>query len=379
MDHIIKIACLSALAAAVAMPVQAAQVNTNNRLQISSDDGSFSARLRARVHADANFYDNDEVEHVSGAFLRRARIGVSGNLEDWKYEVTFDNAGDSVDTKDAMLARRFGPGTLNIGQFKVFEGLEQLTSSNDLTFMERSHVGNTVAGRQIGMAYNGTTDNIGYAVGGYNLVESSDGGTRAVNDGHGFSGRIWATPIVDGDTTVHLGLSAVQEKVNGDGERARLRPAGRSNEERFVVFDRRGERADITRVNLEAAAVMGPLALSAEYLMGNAETDTRDDNEFTVWYAQASYVFGGNRRYDLGKGRLRNPRGNGIWEVAIRYQEAENDDKQANLTTTLETFDLGVTYYANQNVRFMANYVMSDNEQNDDEANLFSMRAQWVF
>ena len=90
---------------------QAVSINTDGRLVISAEDGTFSARISGRLHADANLYDSDRVEHDSGAFVRRARIGVMGHIRNWDYEVTFDNATDESDLKDAFVARaaRSGP------------------------------------------------------------------------------------------------------------------------------------------------------------------------------------------------------------------------------------------------------------------------------
>ncbi len=377
------IAALAAMAPGVA---EAAKIDTNDRLRISSDDGSFSLRLSARVHADVNFYDSDTKALTSGAFIRRARIGVSGNLHEWGYEVTFDNAGDAPDLKDARLTRRAGPGTLAIGQFKVFEGLEQLTSSNDITFIERSHVGNTVAGRKIGLGYNGTAGMVGYAGTVYNLREAAEGGTRAINDGIGVAARAYVAPIKERDRALHFGVSYALENTDNAGARGRVRPAGRANDYRdgdafrFVTFDRRGERAEIDRLNLEAAAVFGPFSAQAEYLIGNADTDTRAKDDFTVWYAQASYMLTGETRsYDFGRGRMRAPKPQSEWgavELAARYQYAERDNvPNAELTT----IDLGVNYYASANVRFMLNYSMVDNKLIDDKPNLVSMRAQWAF
>ena len=378
---------LTALATAVfgalSLSANAAEVRTDGRLQITSDDKQFSARLRARLHADANFYNNDEVDHKSGAYIRRARIGVEGNVGVWKYEVTFDNATDGPDLKDAMLSTKFGPGNILFGQAKVREGLEQLTSSNDLTFMERSHVGNLVAGRQIGVGYRGATESAGYGFNVYSLREASDGGSRAIDDGWGGSGRVYFAPINDGTNAVHLGVSYAIERIDdfdfdGDplGERARVRPAGRSNVGRFVVYDRRAEKVDTSRVNLEAAATMGAFTAQAEYMMGANSTDTRPDDDFTAWYLQASYAIGAHRKYDVSSGRMRAPHKAGTWEIAARYQSVERDITSEEL----ENIDLGVTYYSNANVRFLVNYTtVLTNDQTDDKTEVVALRAQWAF
>ena len=359
----------------------AVTIDTDGRLVIAADDGTFAARISGRVHADANFYGSGVVDHESGAFIRRARIGVSGYVRNWDYAITFDNATDSADLKDAYLARELGPGRLVIGQFKQFQGFEELTSSNEIAFIERSHVSNAMTARAIGVGYHGMHGRIGYAVSGYNLREASDGGTRATDDGIGFVGRLHTAPILRDGRALHLGISYAHERSSDSGAGIRLRPAGRSDEGRFTLFDIPGERADVGRLNLEVAGVVGPFAAQAEWLTGSADGDNAPSDDFSAAYAQVSYALGGGtpRRYDPLAGRMRNPRsggGLGAFELALRWQHAERDDVPG---AELQTVDAGVNYYVNDNVRFMLNYTTADNDSNGDAPELVSLRAQLSF
>lgn len=375
---------------AMATGATAATINTDGKLVISSDDGNFSARLAGRLHADANLYSSDIVEHDSGAFVRRARIGVSGHIRNWDYEVTFDNATDTSDLKDAFVARKWGPGRLIIGQFKQFQGFEEITSSNDIVFIERSHVSNAMIARAIGVGYHGTHGAFGYAVSGYNLREASDGGARAVNDGLGGVVRLYAAPIRRENRALHLGMSVSREASDVGGTRGRLRPLGRSNEGRFTLFDASSNRADVSddarakvdRLNTELAALVGPVVFEAEWLMGSADPDGAAEQDFSAYYGQLSYALTGGapRQYDLGQGRTKNPRPGagsiGAFEVALRYQYAENEGVAG---AELTTYDAALNYYPNRNVRFMLNYSMAENDTNGDEPDLLSLRAQFAF
>lgn len=360
----------------------AVTIDTDGKLAIAADDGSFAARLSARVHADANVYSSDTVEHDSGAFIRRARIGVSGYVRNWDYNITFDNATDSADLKDAYLARALGPGRLIVGQFKQFQGFEETTSSNDITFIERSHVSNAMIARGIGLGYHGLSGNIGWAVSGYNLREASDGGSRAIDDGVGGVVRVYAAPLAERERALHLGISYSREYSDSEGAGARLRPLGRSNEGRFQLFDIAGERAEVDRVNLELAGVLGPVAAQAEWLTASADADNLPGDDFHSYYGQVSYALTGGspRRYDIGQGRMKNPRpaggAIGALELAARYQYAERENVPG---AELTTIDFGLNYYPNNNVRFMLNYSMAENDANGDEPDLLSLRAQLAF
>lgn len=369
---------------------QAVSINTDGKLVISADDGTFAARISGRLHADANLYGSDRVDHTSGAFVRRARIGLIGHLRNWDYEVTFDNATDESDLKDAFVARKLGPGRLIVGQFKQFQGFEEITSSNDIVFIERSHVSNSMIARALGVGYHGSEGFFGYALSGYNLREASDGGARAINDGVGGVLRLYAAPIQYDRTALHVGFSLSREVSDKGGARGRVRPLGRSNEGRFTLFDASSERADVSedaratvdRLNMELAALHGPLAFEAEWLVGSADPDEASEQDFTAYHAQVSYALTGGspRRYDLGAGRTKNLRPStgsiGAFEVALRYQYAENE---AVAGAELTTVDAALNYYPNQNVRFMLNYSMAENELNGDEPDLVSLRAQFAF
>src|SRR5436190_22297227 len=91
----------------------AAQVDTNGKLEISDDDYSFSARIIGLLQMDADFYGHASTadhELKNGAFIRRARIGVQGNVHEWEYKVEFDMASNAATLKSAYVRRLLGPG-----------------------------------------------------------------------------------------------------------------------------------------------------------------------------------------------------------------------------------------------------------------------------
>jgi len=71
--------------------------------------------------------------------LRRARLGVEGTVPGgfgYKFEIDFA-AGDAELT-DAFMTYKKGGLTLTVGQHNGFQGLEELSSSSDTSFMERA-------------------------------------------------------------------------------------------------------------------------------------------------------------------------------------------------------------------------------------------------
>lgn len=380
--NIIKAITFASMAMLLSSPAPAQEINIKDRFQVTSDDGQFSLRLTGRLQVDGNLYDNDVTDHGSGLYVRRARIGIEGNFGAWEYELVYENATAEADLKNAGVTRKLGPGKLYLGHWKMFEGIEELTSSADISFIERSAHNASVAGRQLGARWNGLTANkkFGYGVSAYNAREAAEFGSRADNDGFGYSARAYFVPVDTGDRALHFGASAAFEKSDIAGERGRFRPAGRSNDDRFVFFDARGNRADQTRYNLEGIAKFGQFVASAEYMMGESEVAGRADGDYTLYYIQGGYTFAGEaRRYDSGNGRLRNPRtrgAQGAWEVSARYQGGEN--KLTN--QEFEILDFGLTYFANRVLLFKTTYsTVLKNEQADDEPAVLAVRMQWSF
>lgn len=92
-----------------------------------------------RLHLDYAVHDADVVPLDDNFLVRRARIGLDGKINaDWSFEIVYDFAAGG-DFKDAYLRYSgWNPGAITIGQFKVPFGLEELTSSNNITFIERA-------------------------------------------------------------------------------------------------------------------------------------------------------------------------------------------------------------------------------------------------
>ena len=125
-----------------------------NGIGLQSADGANSIQLMGRLHMDYRGYDagfasgttkTDPLTDVLD--VRRARLGVRGQLDkDFKYEIqgTYgmaDNGmSDSVTAIDIAFADyAANPAAIvRVGKFKMPFSLEQLTSSNNIDFMERS-------------------------------------------------------------------------------------------------------------------------------------------------------------------------------------------------------------------------------------------------
>jgi len=360
----------------------------------SSAIGDISVDLRGRLHVDAAYFDEDNVQLDDGFHNRRTRLGVSGKLDDWSILIEYDFAENATAVTDLKLARKIGDGTVTIGHFKVPMGLNELTSSNDITFMERSAPGNIVVdARRLGVGYDYFAADYGFQA----MVFGREiGGKQAGDMPLGIAGRFFYSPAIGDNGRFHAGVSAAYEDRQDYAVlRFRDRPEIRPDGNRLIDTGTIGGVSATAKFGLELAYQAGPFSVEGEYFSVDVDTHAGSDPTFTGYHVQTSYVLTGESRgYRNGLFRGISPDSKrGAWEVAARFSSVDLIDagfqggEQENLT-------LGLNYYASSNIRFMANYIMVDVYDSaavvggsnvpavvvgDDSPNVFALRAQFHF
>jgi phosphate-selective porin OprO/OprP len=334
-----------------------------------------------RVHVDAAMYDEDVTALDSGTELRRARLGVGGDIdENWSYKAEYDFASNS-DIKDAWIKYSADWGSLTIGNKKPPFSLDVLTSSKYIPFMERAMAPTSFApGRRIGIGWDRALSDwaLSAMLFGKEPNESING-----DQGIGFAGRAaWHTQT--DSTLYHVGLAAMwmePPSTEDDTIRYRVRPESHVTGERLVDTTVTQARSS-TSLGLEFAARWGGLAAQAEIMSVDVDQAAAGvgDPGFSGYYAFVSWFPGGEfRPYKNGTfGRAKATR---AWEFGVRFSNIDLDDgvfnggEEKNIT-------LGVNYYVNPQLRFMANYVHADIENGingDEKPNIFQLRASMDF
>jgi len=366
-------------------------------VKVSSDDGKFETTLGGRLQVDAAWYqeDNVDLDGENGTEFRRARLFVEGTMYDvWGYKAQYDFAGNETTMKDAYISYAGYPAKLTVGQFKQPFGLEELTSSKYITFMERAlPVEAFATSRRIGLGANYAADNWTLAASLYGREEADD---TDGDQGYGVGARLTWAPWNEKDKVLHLGVAGAWEDPNDNNMRFRSRPESHKTNTRLVDTGAVPDPDTFTRYGLEAATVLGPFSLQAEYMGVSTSSDSVEDADLTGWYAYGSwFLTGESRKYKKGAFSRVTPKstvgkgGVGAWELAVRYSTIDLEDgdtqggEQDNIT-------VGVNWYATKYVRFMANYVMVDadpvrsglvvpSEYDDDSPDIFQVRAQIDF
>jgi phosphate-selective porin OprO/OprP len=371
-------------------------------------EGMPSVKVGGRIHLDTAMFGQGPAslspvtgygDVKDGTEFRRARIGVSGDafyVVDYKFEMDFadtdlGNGGKLIQStafKDVYLGIHELPvlGNIRAGHFKEPFGLEQLESTNFLTFMERSvnDDGAFVPGRRLGiMAFDNYLEERGtWAIGYFasEMVNDAEPPVSNIDEGNNavtMRGTFlpWYDEGSGGRGLIHTGIAYSYRHTPDNTYRFRSRPEAHLGP--YVVDTHNITLApEVQEIGLELAGVYGPLSVQAEY--------------FNVWvprtgigtaylngaYAYVSYFLTGeNRNYSRTKGTFDRVRpftnffrvrtndgvetGWGAWEVGYRYSYIDLVDLDAGVNGGIANdHTLGVNWYMNPHTRLMFNYVL---------------------
>jgi phosphate-selective porin OprO and OprP len=343
-------------------------------------------KVRGRLHMDA-FYGLKDADNFSNGFNnRRARLGAAGKINDkWDGQIEVDFADGGVVPNDFRLRRLFdNGGRLWIGQFKVPQGLNQLTSSNSITFIERSSVNNIIPdARRMGVAYELFTDDFGFKTMVFGRALAQRAAIDADNDmpiGVALRG-VYSPKIAE--SNLHFAASVAYEDLNSNyGVRYNDRPESRDSKGgslRFIDVSV-PDAINTLKLGTEFLYMNGPFSVEAEYLQVEVSNNQGNDPTFFGWHVQSSYVLTGESRgYSKGAVGSVSPSGDsGAWEIAARYSVMNLNDagftggEQNNIT-------VGVNHYVTSKLRFMANVIFVDTDRTDNAPVLGVLRAQYNF
>lgn len=340
------IAALIAAAAATA-PVANAEVKVSTKggnLKVTSGDSSI--QIGGRLMYDYNRAEENGIVDEKQFDDRRARLYAKGNVsENWGYKLQFNLNGDGFEDLYVQYKGLGKAAKVTIGNHRQPFGLQDQTSSNDISVLERSALAELFApGRSEGISIGGDlANNMTYKVGAFfEDTDSNDEGEEL-----GFAGRFTWAPLKTDNNLVHLGLAYLDDGNESDA------------------------------FGLEAALVTGPFHLQAEY-----DDGTIGGDDVSGYYVQAGYVITGESRpYKGGKFKRIKPSSKaGAWEVVARYEDGDGNFSDIELGRTDATsYTIGLNYYANKNIRVGINYTDGEDNLSDDEGSEFRVRFGLAF
>lgn len=365
-------------------------------------------------------FDDDRLQELTsfrtqdGSYFRRGYVTFNAKAGQWgmRLENDFAIAANLKSIREMWISHPFAGGDLLIGQHKPFRGLEELSSSNELSVMERPFFATTMFGDNVARQFQpglfwrrklGPTAMLQVST--YN---ANHGLGQPVGPGYGTANRLSWYPINTPERVVYFGAMAGYDRFNGKAPGARsTRYAGRSSAGGNVIAPSQrvltvGDDAGQLYGGIEAAYGVGPVHLQSEVLLSSYE-DARgpgQDDRVLSYYGQLSAFLTGERKeYQIAKARFGTPHqfrnSWGAVELAARYDAIENLDRRASSGSGVcqasssvviagaeceqHAMTVGLNYYVTPLTRVMVNVVNGWNTVTDDHTQSMNLRVQLAF
>ncbi|MCC6947105.1 MAG: porin [Bradyrhizobiaceae bacterium] len=376
----------AAIAKAAPQPDQPiVKMSSSNRPEICSADGRNCIALTSRLHLDVGGYDyrpntaaTAPQNLIGGPIARRAQLGVIGKfLDDWEYSLVLEAGGSGGSTgvildTGYLAYNGFKPFKIWGGQFGVPYTLDESTSSNNITFMERA------APQQVAVSLGGgtrsafgvtTNDKQWWAGAFLTGPVIGNGATALATRQAAVTGRVVFLPVLTDNASLLIGGSAqylfdapqgglnLRDRIELRIDGARVLGTGTLPIEKATVL------------SAEVAGTLGSFHFQGEYFDFDVERTIGSDLGFSGGYIQAGYILTGEKRsYSSSSGAYggvtpKNPfdwkkGGWGAWEIAARYSMIDLDDPAGGVFGgRQENITAGLNWYVNRNIRFLFNYI----------------------
>ncbi|MBF0439587.1 MAG: hypothetical protein HQL93_10760, partial [Magnetococcales bacterium] len=404
-------------------------------LKFQSADGNIAYKIDGRIMLDGGFVKNNkdnEKDLLSNTEIRRARLAFKTKLyQDWASEFDLEFAGAKtaaeevkgtvsgtkwtdtssyqklgvIEIKDMWVAYEgFLNTTIKVGNHKPPFGMDEVTTSRWLTFMESAMIAEAfLPGRRMGLSVAHWQDLFFASVGvigdepNFNPKDSTTG--RA--ERFGWSGRAAVRPFIQdgGEKILHLGGNYMHRQLQSeevDGVyKISVRPEAHFVDYKYLTTKSKLDNVDgITTWGLELAGKWDRFYAQAEYMKNTAERyGGKTDAEMDGWYAQVSYFLTNDSRpYNLSDAEFGAVKPNekmGAVEIAIRYSTLDLNDSGAGVMGGgSESITVGLNWYVNNNLILRTNYIHVNNDDNagvlakyptNDTLNILGSRVELLF
>lgn len=427
------------------VPVPAAVAfNGSNAAAVTANTAAIAAANATNNARVGNSIANTTTVGADTFDIRRARLGVKGRYKEYyEFDILADIAtGNNTSVTNTTWDNAFlniawwKEAQFRFGHFKMPMNLEELTSSNNIDFMERSYINQLSPTKELGAMIHGTPfTGITYALAYSNGAGAKQAETDIREDGKDVIGRVtanFAEIMGNKDMVMHTAVSySTGDQAQGTvGSSVRTEARGATFFRAPVLANTPFQSIDRTRLGFEGALAYNQFKLQGEWLRQNNDFKTNKshyDLDTDAYYLQALWAITGEKYADIYKngvfGGIKplkdfNPKtfSGGAWELGLRFSKLDASDyntagieqgtvkggagsADAAITTKAagfaeaKAYTAGIKFYPNSNTRFMLNYVKTDysnviggttggiiinNKRVDDEKAVI-MRAQWMF
>jgi phosphate-selective porin OprO/OprP len=320
--------------------------------------------------------------HESEFVLRRMRLEFSGEFyERWLFHIEPKFLADGVELEEAWICVKAADLLIMFGRMKEPFSFEEMASTRHMDMVNFSILNQFVPAEDHGITVFGSQGVFQYQLGFYNgtggddTTSDKDGALRLVlHPGGGFQ----------------IGGAATFGRQKTDISNEDLTTEARVPWGEYLP----GTELDGQRVRLggEAAWLNGPFAATAEVIRDREEIND-STVQVTGGYVQASVVLTGEEKSWKGvkpaKPFLKDP-DVGAWQLVARWSRLALDDEFAPFLTSfpkrIDSYTLGVTWYANDFVKVKINYlrtvferdiVVASGRQDNEDALLFQFQLMF--
>jgi len=415
---------------AAAWAAQADTTSTTGGIVVRSEDGQFDAAIGGRIHFDFNDlypdkgsrFDSGAVDNTGGFFFRRLYLTLGGDLYGWRYYVEEDlaNTGSpAAGLQDAWIGHRLLGGLLFIGQHKPWRSFDEITSNNEILFLERDVISanGIFGGRdyQDGVFYKyqrkGLLHGADNFFGGWSVYSLAKGGQPSTQ-GLGYNARLAYAPLLRDRAWLHLGGSWSSDHAdNGNklsaGYTTYYARQGAAQTVAAFTGTALGANPHADTWTGELAGALGPLYLNGEFAEARFSQPGQSGQTVDAYALQASwYLTGESKPYRAEDAAIRAARplhSYGALELALRYDHERNRDLPAGNAKvcapsapagftppaggaidrcSLSSMAVGVNWYLNPAVRLMLDYTRGEvdlGSAGKDQPRALSGRVQLVF
>lgn len=364
---------------------------SSGRFSFNSDNGIFGAYFNGRIHFDHATVDESSLDDLApdnDSYVRRAYLGASGHLSSALFKVLVDVKGP-VDAKEVWMAWQLGGGTLRVGHIRPAYGMEMMTSSNEILFVERQFISKDTLmggrGYQNGVSYQIFRDWLGIIASVYAPNPGQDTDPLAeFTSARGYAARTFFSPLDTDFSTLHIGFGydAAHYARAGDGLDINARPISRSGPSFSLLSAEQYDRQRTLMV--EFGGRFGRVLTQGEYALANYD-GVDQAHVLDAYYLQGSFFLTGETKtYAARRGRFRAPAqyGHTLGALELKARYSAIGSRERIEIDDIHAISAGFNYYHNPRLRFLFDYNLGEIRLRDapvDEPWAVIGRAQWVF
>lgn len=339
--------------------------------------------VTGRVMLDYSQFDGIHNDDKSGSdwYVRRARMGIkhdSGRAWQASVEFDFDEKKDEVAVLEAVFEYQLASSTtLYFGKFKESFGLENTTSSNDISTLERSTATEIFSpGRNFGVAIEYATERFYNNFGVFRSAQDEEDQSL-----YAYTLRSVVNPVKNDRWIAHLGISATQRDMSGQwyeiNEPMEIPVGDKFLESPTYLIE------NLQAVAFESALVYKRFSFQSEYFQQTLEPELQSDVEYDGYYvALGLFLSNHMRTYKNGSFDGFKPRNteSGV-EIVGRYGEVTLLDDGDGMIA--ESLSLTLNYYLDKNVHFVLHAAKvetdSSNPKDIGDGNSATFRVVYKF